>query len=634
MTKIRDLLASPLRQLSEIDKVIKRFEENLKGLKEKRNEIHNHIQTYQTVLSPARRLPPDILREIFLFCLTTERNSILSASEAPMLLTRVCSAWRALAFSFPRLWARLHVPLIGNAQGPMIPWGVDRQFPIDDTAHFSTMNQRRQVVEEWLARSGDCPLSISISYPLYQSLMGDHLETSMLELLEVLSSQFERWENLELSMPLDVYYIFQNQFSAIGAKKLRKLRVYFAARERTGDGGTINRPIPLFAAPNLRHVSFNGIPSSWHILSFPIAPTWGNLISLALHSSIGDVDVLDLLKLTPCLVYCRLSIIAKFGPNDMVDIDSILAKGIVHLPHLETLSVNDNGSVAVMVPTCRAIDAPILRWLDYYRPAFYAQNIGESNSNNQQCVFLPLLVNAASTLKQLSCEPVLIKNLMVCLRTPEELRHLVLGSEPLSMRRPERFRFGRPPMACPSFDFANLIVPENDDPPEGNSEKNLTPVFLPYLQVLEAYQLRDVTDQCLLDVIGSRLRRFSRGNAPTSPIAVGTASTFSDPTTDTPLPNLPTISTIVNSLAPPLSNGIVAIRRVILEFDRPQEMDIKDELNNIAKEAGVDFRIEAFYAPNTPSNLNPHSASFGLDDEGRSWTYSNTGGSAIFNTNF
>ncbi|KAJ7447302.1 hypothetical protein B0H11DRAFT_2082899 [Mycena galericulata] len=61
------------------------------------------------VKSPVRRIPPEILAEIFKFCV---KNSLLLGRDysidnprvAPLVLSHVCSLWRAIAIKTPRLW--------------------------------------------------------------------------------------------------------------------------------------------------------------------------------------------------------------------------------------------------------------------------------------------------------------------------------------------------------------------------------------------------------------------------------------------------------------------------------------------------------------------------------------------------
>ncbi|KAF9525283.1 hypothetical protein CPB83DRAFT_772315, partial [Crepidotus variabilis] len=163
MTRVRGLLAKPLQEIDQVDKEIQRLENNLNAIRDKRIKTQQLVHSYQAVLSPARRLPHDILREIFLHCLPANRNPIMSASEAPMVLTRVCSSWRAVALSSPRIWARLHIPFPGNAFDTSSPFGSsDRKLATENPKYVETMKRRCEVVEQWLLRSGDCPLSISL----------------------------------------------------------------------------------------------------------------------------------------------------------------------------------------------------------------------------------------------------------------------------------------------------------------------------------------------------------------------------------------------------------------------------------------------------------------------------------------
>ncbi|KAJ7447286.1 hypothetical protein B0H11DRAFT_1696955, partial [Mycena galericulata] len=61
------------------------------------------------VKSPVRRIPSEILAEIFKFCvkdslLLGRDYSIDNPRVAPLVLSHVCSLWRAIAIKTPRLW--------------------------------------------------------------------------------------------------------------------------------------------------------------------------------------------------------------------------------------------------------------------------------------------------------------------------------------------------------------------------------------------------------------------------------------------------------------------------------------------------------------------------------------------------
>ncbi|KAJ7629863.1 hypothetical protein B0H17DRAFT_867535, partial [Mycena rosella] len=111
----------------------------IRDLSDQREKTLAYIDAHQALISPARRLPRDIVQEIFLACLPSHRNVVMSATEAPLILARIFSAWRTIALSTPALWASLHLPL---------------EYIFDHSLHVP--------VTKWLGRSGRCPLSLSI----------------------------------------------------------------------------------------------------------------------------------------------------------------------------------------------------------------------------------------------------------------------------------------------------------------------------------------------------------------------------------------------------------------------------------------------------------------------------------------
>ncbi|KAJ7823981.1 hypothetical protein B0H14DRAFT_2369873 [Mycena olivaceomarginata] len=80
-----------------------RIDERIRELSAQRDQIQTHIDSHKALISHPRRLLVDILREIFVACLPVNRNAVMSAQEAPLLLGRICSAWRTIALSTPRL---------------------------------------------------------------------------------------------------------------------------------------------------------------------------------------------------------------------------------------------------------------------------------------------------------------------------------------------------------------------------------------------------------------------------------------------------------------------------------------------------------------------------------------------------
>ncbi|KAF8965951.1 hypothetical protein BDZ97DRAFT_741370 [Flammula alnicola] len=72
------------------------------------------IHAHEAIISPIRRMPPEILQEIFSFILehSTLEHSIRNpyrrvTRDLPWTLSQVCQSWRATALSLPFLWNHL-----------------------------------------------------------------------------------------------------------------------------------------------------------------------------------------------------------------------------------------------------------------------------------------------------------------------------------------------------------------------------------------------------------------------------------------------------------------------------------------------------------------------------------------------
>ncbi|KAJ7698995.1 hypothetical protein B0H17DRAFT_926902, partial [Mycena rosella] len=104
IAQIRVLLAEPANRLKSLDDEISKLQVALDRMKEERSRLGAYVEGHRALISLARRLPLDIIQEIFLACIPTHCNCFMSATEAPVLLGRICSSWRSISLSTPRLW--------------------------------------------------------------------------------------------------------------------------------------------------------------------------------------------------------------------------------------------------------------------------------------------------------------------------------------------------------------------------------------------------------------------------------------------------------------------------------------------------------------------------------------------------
>lgn len=65
-------------------------------------------------------LPPEVLTKIFKLCMpqgVIDLHCSPSRSEAPLLLTKVSSRWRTIAYATPTLWNHISLEIINDGGG-------------------------------------------------------------------------------------------------------------------------------------------------------------------------------------------------------------------------------------------------------------------------------------------------------------------------------------------------------------------------------------------------------------------------------------------------------------------------------------------------------------------------------------
>ncbi|KAJ6488349.1 hypothetical protein DFH09DRAFT_1105755 [Mycena vulgaris] len=149
--------------------------EALDTLIAERDGVDAYVSAHKALISPVRRLPLDIIQEIFIACMPTPPKLVMSAREAPVLLGRICSAWRAISLATPPL------PLLSH----LLRCIVEAKW-----------TQRLETAKTWLSRSSQCPLLISMEGASEQWGMppGPPLHTGLF--LEALIQFAPRWQHV------------------------------------------------------------------------------------------------------------------------------------------------------------------------------------------------------------------------------------------------------------------------------------------------------------------------------------------------------------------------------------------------------------------------------------------------------
>ncbi|KAJ7635295.1 hypothetical protein FB45DRAFT_911203 [Roridomyces roridus] len=148
-------------RLSELDSLIATLQAERDALQAESDAIVHY---------PVLSLPPEITGDIFNHCVVP--LSIPSSALAPLLLTRICRAWRQIALASPRLWQSLEIP---------------GSLPVT-------------VLDTWLSRTGDVPLDF-----LFHTL--DHSDT----LFESMLRRSHQWRDVHFAILPMIFHRINNR---------------------------------------------------------------------------------------------------------------------------------------------------------------------------------------------------------------------------------------------------------------------------------------------------------------------------------------------------------------------------------------------------------------------------------------
>ncbi|KAJ7023445.1 hypothetical protein C8F04DRAFT_181747 [Mycena alexandri] len=327
--KLNAFLVEPSLQLKRLDDEMADLRRALDKLEEAHRTLLAHVDAHRALLSPVRRLPLDVLQEIFIACMPSDRNCVMSALEAPVLLGRICRSWRDISLSTPRLWSRLHIAEPQRDQTLyFLGAGSDPKFA-----------QRFENIKMWLGRSGQCPLSISL-----YSDPNNRSPPDRSAFVQALLPFTPRWQHIhfitspvtldaishltESDVPLLETVIFDDDYYDLSSPTVGLEQF-----------GLLRSPrISTFSARENAFVGQN-LPLPWHGLTvLEIIPS--------AERSLTSEKIIHIISRCPELRVCKLAV------NDDGTAEPS-SSHLVELKHLHTLEV-----------VCQSVDLTIPRLLD------------------------------------------------------------------------------------------------------------------------------------------------------------------------------------------------------------------------------------------------------------------------------
>ncbi|KAK0436268.1 hypothetical protein EV421DRAFT_1132741 [Armillaria borealis] len=101
-------------RIAELDSLIHATTSLLDYLTKDRSQALANQADAKKILSPSRRLPPEVLTEIFIRCwsLYGRTGPPLDPRAVPWSLTHVCRKWREVAIATPEIWSSIHLDFV------------------------------------------------------------------------------------------------------------------------------------------------------------------------------------------------------------------------------------------------------------------------------------------------------------------------------------------------------------------------------------------------------------------------------------------------------------------------------------------------------------------------------------------
>ncbi|KIM37498.1 hypothetical protein M413DRAFT_423412 [Hebeloma cylindrosporum] len=282
---VRKLLEQEERTIGALKQNILETENTLQALAGMHATIEERIHSYRRCLSfsSRKRLPPEIVQEIFHHCMAFNYpDESPLPSTAPLLLTQICSAWRKIALNTPELWSNVVLEFIGLSDA------------------------RLQAVQElaklWIERCGSRLYTIKLTTHLPQ---GFQMANPLSDLLRLKPATISA---LDLELPAEHLKYFNDHPLEMQFENLESINV-IPVEPKGRVPSVWFHTTPIFeSAPKLKRVQLEFSTNIYELseLRFP----WSQLTHLVIDSVNGwcPSDMFSVFKQCQMLQTCDISI--------------------------------------------------------------------------------------------------------------------------------------------------------------------------------------------------------------------------------------------------------------------------------------------------------------------------------------
>ncbi|KAJ7437439.1 hypothetical protein B0H11DRAFT_2294303 [Mycena galericulata] len=284
-----------------------------------RDRLVEVVRRHTAIVSPIRRVPPELISEIFAFTPCTRRVNGHTVNWPPWRLGHICSSWRSTALSSPFLWSSIE-----------IIWFIDSSLA--DIYPLS-------MIETQLLRSGNVPLEVCIDFMCYED---SPAESALIELLVL---HCHRWVSFCIAGSRSAARVLEDVHGRVPQLK----RFHFVDFKGTTDC------ISISVAPSLREIILTS--SQFRAISPRFLVPWNQITRYC--GVYSAQDQMNILEGAPNLEECGIGFTGGLDANQ----DGRVAT----LPHLRRLYVAD--ACVLYHLTAPSLGALYLEgWLDALLP--------------------------------------------------------------------------------------------------------------------------------------------------------------------------------------------------------------------------------------------------------------------------
>lgn len=371
--------------ISLLDEDVSLLSELLQHLTTRRKAFHDHVQEHRRLISPLRRLPDELMSDIFVEYYRQKRASasdLFIGQHALQPILRTSRRWRAVAMSTPELWTSVRMTF--------------KATPLDEIINH---------VKRLLERSRQRPLAISLD------LMNVEPPESADRCVDAITPHFPRIQHLDLRL------LTERSFDGVGNgafPSLLSLRIGFPGRLYHSQP-----PIPrvwrVFEdCPSLQSVHILSSPPHRMVLSLPYEQLTkfvsGPDISLPASNCFGILQ-----KCTSIKEFIVHKFISTADPISQVE---------VVLPHLHTFAIQTSSD---LIGVFDRLTMPSLRIL---RIHFVAFDLSAPLNVGFIAEFVSFITRTACRIEVLEIDGKLpVSHLIAALETLPHLRELRVGLE-------------------------------------------------------------------------------------------------------------------------------------------------------------------------------------------------------------